>query len=89
MKKLITSLLMVSLMASLAVTASAAGPMSYSIDGVGDPDYGTPTSIDVVHTADGGAMKNEDVSKNAALIPPGFGSASADALKEVIKSLDI
>ena len=80
MKKLIASLLMVSLMASLAVTASAAGPMSYSIDGVGDPDYGTPTSIDVVHTADGGAMKNEDVSKNAALIPPGFGSASADAL---------
>lgn len=80
MKKLITTLLMVGLMASLAVTASAAGPMSYSIDGVGDPDYGTPTSIDVVHTADGGAMKNEDVSKNAALIPPGFGSASADAL---------
>ena len=80
MKKMITSLLMVSLMASLAVTASAAGPMSYSIDGVGDPDYGTPTSIDVVHTADGGAMKNEDVSKNAALIPPGFGSASADAM---------
>ena len=80
MKKLITTLLMASLMASLAVTASAAGPMSYSIDGVGDPDYGTPTSIEVVHTADGGAMKNEDVSKNAALIPPGFGSASADAL---------
>jgi len=80
MKKLITTLLMASLMASLAVTASAAGPMSYSIDGVGDPDYGTPTSIEVVHTADGGAMKNEDVSKNAALIPPGFGSASADAM---------
>ena len=80
MKKLITTLLMVSLMASLAVPASAAGPMSYCIDGTGAPDYGTPTSIDVVHTADGGAMKNEDVSKNAALIPPGFGSASADAL---------
>jgi len=31
-------------------------------------------------TADGGAMKNEDVSKNAALIPPAFGSASADTL---------
>ena len=25
-------------------------------------------------------MKNEDVSKNAALIPPSFGSPSADAL---------
>lgn len=80
MKRLITSLLMAGLMASLAVTASAAGPTSYSVDGVGAPDYGTPTSIEVVHTADGGAMKNEDVSKNAALIPPGFGSASADAL---------
>lgn len=80
MKKLLSSFLMVGLMASLAVTASAAGPMSYSIDGVGDPDYGTPTSVEVVHTADGGTMKNEDVSKNAALIPPGFGSASADAL---------
>ena len=80
MKKLITSFLMVGLMASLAVSASAAGPMSYTIDGVGDPDYGTPTSIEVVYTADGGALKNEDVSKNAALIPPGFGSASADAL---------
>ena len=80
MKKIISTVLMVSLMASLAVTASAAGPMSYSISGVGDPEYGTPTSIEVVHTADGGAMKNEDISKNAALIPPGFGSASADAL---------
>ena len=79
MKKLISAFLLVGLMASLAVTASAAGPMSYSIDDVGDPDYGTPTSIDVVYTADNGAMKNEDVSKNAMLIPPSFGSASADA----------
>ena len=36
--------------------------------------------MEVVHTADGGALKNEDISKNAALIPPGFGSASADTL---------
>ena len=36
--------------------------------------------MEVVHTADGGAMKNEDVSKNAALIPPGFGTPSADTL---------
>ena len=50
------------------------------IDAPGDPDYGTPTSFEPVATADGGARKNEDVSKNAALIPPGFGTASADAL---------
>ena len=37
-------------------------------------------AVEVVHTADGGALKNEDISKNAALIPPGFGSASADTL---------
>ena len=33
-------------------------------DAPGDPDYGSPTSIEVIYTADGGAMKNEDVSKN-------------------------
>ena len=39
-----------------------------------------PTSFEPVITADGGARKNEDISKNAALIPPGFGTASADTL---------
>lgn len=65
---------------SLAVPASAAGPMEYTFDGTGDPEYGKPTSIEVIYTADGGAQKNEDVSKNAALAPPTFGSASADTL---------
>jgi len=50
------------------------------IDGPGDPEYGKNTSIEVIHTADGGAMKNKDVSKNAALIPPAFGSPSAYTL---------
>lgn len=79
MKKLSAMLSFLCLTASLTVSASAAGPLEYTIDAPGDPDYGKPTSIEVVHTADGGAMKNEDVSKNAALIPPAFGSASADA----------
>lgn len=79
MKKLSTLLSFLCLTASLTVSASAAGPLEYTIDAPGDPDYGKPTSIEVVHTADGGAMKNEDVSKNAALIPPAFGSPSADA----------
>lgn len=78
MRKL-TALLLLSCMAlSLAAPASAAGPMEYTIDAPGDPEYGTPTSVEVVYTADGGAMKNEDVSKNAAMIPPTFGSASAN-----------
>ncbi len=45
-----------------------------------DYDFGRNTSVDVIHTADGGAMRNEDVSKNAALIPPVFGSESMNAL---------
>ena len=47
----------------LTVPASAAGPLEYSIDAPGDPDYGTPPSFEPVITADGGARKNEDVSK--------------------------
>ena len=80
MKKLTMLLLALSMAASLAVPASAAGPMEYTFDGTGDPEYGKPTSIEVIYTADGGARKNEDVSKNAALAPPSFGSPSADTL---------
>lgn len=77
MKKLFATCLNLCLAAVLALPA---GALDYTIDAPGDPDYGTPTSVEVVQTADGGAIKNEDVSKNAALIPPGFGSPSADAL---------
>ena len=63
-----------------AALATPAGALDYAIDAPEGPDYGKPTSVEVVHTADGGALKNEDISKNAALIPPGFGSASADTL---------
>ena len=77
MKKLITTCLTICLSAALALPASA---LEYTIQAPGDPDYGSPTSIEVIYTADGGAMKNEDVSKNAALIPPTFGSPSADTL---------
>lgn len=80
MRKWNALLLALGLTASLTVSASAAGPLEYTIDAPSGPDYGTPTSIEVVHTADGGAMKNEDVSKNAALVPPSFGSPSADTL---------
>lgn len=80
MKKLTMLLLALCMTVSLAVPASAAGPMEYTFDGTGDPEYGKDTSIEVVYTADGGAMKNEDVSKNAALAPPAFGSCSADTL---------
>ena len=77
MKKLTTLCLAACLAAALATPASA---LDYTIDAPEGPDYGKPTSVEVVHTADGGALKNEDISKNAALIPPAFGSASADTL---------
>ena len=77
MKKFFTLALAVSMMASLAVNASA---LEYSIAPPKDFDFGGDTSIEVIHTADGGAMRNEDASKNAALIPPAFGSESMNAL---------
>ena len=77
MKKALSALLFVCLMAGLTVQA---GALEYTIDAPGDPDYGKPTSIEPVITADGGAAVNEDRSKNAALIPPAFGSPSAYTL---------
>ena len=77
MKKALSVLLFVCLMAGLTIQA---GALEYTIDAPGDPDYGKPTSIEPVITAGGGAAVNEDRSKNAALIPPAFGSPSAYTL---------
>ena len=55
MKKILTFALAVSMMASLAASASA---LEYSIAPPKDFDFGGDTSIEVIHTADGGAMKN-------------------------------
>ena len=51
MKKILTFALAVSMMASLAASASA---LEYSIDAPDDYDFGKDTSIEVIHTADGG-----------------------------------
>lgn len=80
MKRVISTCLTLCLSAALALPASA---LDYSIDAPGNPDYGDPTSIEVVHTADGGAMKNEDISKNAALIPPSFAAPAQMPLEQV------
>ena len=74
---------MMSLCLSLCLTAALATPayaLEYTIDAPDGPELGVPTTVEVIHTADGWSMKNEDVSKNAALIPPGFGTPSMDAL---------
>ena len=65
MKRTMTAMLTLCLAAGMALPASA---LEYTIEAPDGPDYGKPTSVEAVHTADGGARKNEDVSKNAALI---------------------
>ena len=77
MKKLFIFAFAISMMTALAVSTSA---LEYTIDAPDDYDFGRSTSIGTVHTANGGAMKNTDASKNAALIPPAFGSESMNAL---------
>ena len=60
--------------------APSAGALEYAIDTPDNTNYGKPTSIEVPITADGGAAKNEDISKNAAKIPPQFGSGASNTL---------
>lgn len=59
------------LMLSVCTPAFAA---DYTVNGQPTPDFAKPTSVDYVYTADGGAALNTDRSKDAALIPPGFGT---------------
>ena len=77
LKKLIAAALCLCTVCTLAIPAHA---LEYNFGAPSGPEYGKATSFEPVVTADGGAMKNEDVSKNAALIPPVFGSPSAYTL---------
>ena len=77
MKKLIALSLALCMALSMMATAHA---LEYTFDEEEQDGYGKPTSVETVVTADGGAQKNEDVSNNAALIPPGFGSATSNTL---------
>ena len=77
MKKMVASLLAVCMLLALAAPAFA---LEYTFDENEQSGYGKPTSVDPVVTADGGAQKNEDVSKNAAIIPPGFGTPTSNTL---------
>ena len=63
-----------------AMLAAPAGALEYTIETDKPPNYGTPTSVETVITPDGGKMKNEDLSKNAAIIPPGFGTPTSYVL---------
>lgn len=74
MKKLLCTMLSLCLALSLSAPVFAE---DYTISEPDNPEYADDTSVEVVYTADGGAAKNEDISKNAAVIPPAFGSPSA------------
>lgn len=76
MKKLMTTVLSLCLATGMAVPALA---MDEHISAPGCPDYAKATSVEIIYTAGSGAEKNADRSKNAALIPPTFGSQSAYA----------
>ena len=65
--------LILTVLAALTLTAYAEA-LEYNIDPPAGASYGKATSIEVVHTRDNGERKNADISKNAALIPPGFGT---------------
>lgn len=76
-KKILAGLCALCAAMTLALPAQA---LEYTFEEMEGAPYGKSTSVEVVQTPDGGAQKNEDISKNAALIPPGFGSASSNAL---------
>ena len=76
-RRSLTTILAVCMLLALAVPAFA---LEYTFDEDEQSGYGKPTSVDPVVTADGGAQKNEDISKNAALIPPGFGTPTSNTL---------
>ena len=61
-----------------ALSASPAYAMEYTFEDDA-PYYGKSTSVEVVQSPDS-APKNEDRSKNAAVIPPSFGSATSNVL---------
>lgn len=74
MKKLTGLLMLMCLILAFAIPASA---LEYHIDAPNSFEYGRATSVEPVVTADKGEMPNVDLSKNAALIPPAFGSPSS------------
>lgn len=64
---------------ALALTAPAAA-LEFTVSPPECPNFARSTSVEVVQTPGGGAAKNENLSKDAALIPPAFGSPGSGEL---------
>ena len=73
MKRLLTAALCLCAVGVMALPASASG---YTFGAPAAGNFGKPTSVETVTVPGGGAAKNEDVSKDAALAPPSFGTVS-------------
>lgn len=77
MKKLTMCLALLCLVGTLTLPANAA---EFTFDAPSSPEYAKATSVEPVYTADRDERPNEDLSKNAALIPPTFGSPTSYVL---------
>ena len=75
LKTLITAALC--LCAVCTLCAAPAHALEYTFGAPSGPEYGKSTAFEPAATADNGAMRNEDLSKSAALIPPGFGTPTS------------
>ena len=77
MKKLLSMLLATCCLTGATMLPASA--LEYSFDAPDNPLFGRPTSDDTIYvTTD--APANTDRSKNAALIPPAFGSPTSYVL---------
>ncbi len=75
MKKLYMLASMLCMLLCLSVPANALETTILPLDG---PEYANATLVEPVFTADRGERVNLDLSKNAALIPPTFGSPTSN-----------
>ena len=76
MKKYITTLLAVS--CALAAFSMPVSALEYSFDGADAGEFGKPTSVETIYVSR--EQTNIDRSKNAAYIPPVFGSPTSYTL---------
>lgn len=75
MKKLFMLASMLCLTLCLSTSANA---LECTVQAPNGPEYANATSVEPVITSDRGEQANMDLSKNAALIPPAFGSPTSN-----------
>ena len=74
MKKSVKKIIGLTFALCLVFALTTQALADYTIAPPKGPDYGEPTSVEPVYTADRGEQPNEYKGKDAALIPPSFGA---------------